>query len=106
MLTILACACGDRVSAAYVIPVNFTSSRNEPAPVMRRGSSRRLIGLPTSFSGLSTAATIPILQDRGGPLIRNGNVAVARSYAVADAQSAAALVDLPAAYWIDLTMFW
>src|SRR5215831_18200155 len=45
---ILACPYGLRRIAMYVMPGNLTSSVKAPLPVIRRGSSRRLMELPKS----------------------------------------------------------
>src|SRR5439155_5498109 len=55
----LAWACGLRTNAAYVIPGSLTSSTYWPRPVMKRGSSRRLIDFPKSRSSATVAMASP-----------------------------------------------
>ena len=71
-----ACACGLRTNAAHVVPGSFTSSTYVPRPVMKRGSSRRLIDLP------STRSTVAMMLSYFFPAICS------------------------AAHWIALTMLW
>src|SRR5687767_4847154 len=83
---ILAWAYGERSRAAWANPGSLTSSKYAPAPVIRRGSSRRLSGCPTIFVGAAaTASTIRDLLSRDerretrdesqGPPARNARVA-------------------------------
>src|SRR5512134_412813 len=54
---ILACAYGLRRIAACTIPVSFTSSRYLASPVIRRGSSLRLIAAPITFVEVDIASS-------------------------------------------------
>src|SRR6266852_3643035 len=70
--------------AAYVIPGSFRSSTYWPRPVMKRGSSRRLIDLPNRRSAATVAmASTSLLRGHvlGGPLDRLHDVVVARAAA-------------------------
>src|SRR3990172_12251469 len=55
MLLIFACAYGVRRIAAYNMPGNCTSSRYNASPVIRRGSSLRLIEAPTDFVDIASS---------------------------------------------------
>ena len=48
--TMRACACGLRTKAAVVVPGIRRSSTKVPLPVIKRGSSRRLMLAPKNFS--------------------------------------------------------
>src|SRR5262245_19174643 len=56
-----ACACGLRTKTAYACPGSFTSSVNTPLPVIRRGSSRRLMLEPKSFAWGMPASLLHLL---------------------------------------------
>src|SRR5438093_8386964 len=80
ILRIRAWACGLRTKAAYVIPGIFTSSTYCPRPVMKRGSSRRLMDLPKRRSDATVAmASTSLLRGHmlGRPLDRLHDVVVA-----------------------------
>src|SRR3989442_5677594 len=77
-----ACACGLRTNAAYVTPGSFKSSTYWPRPVMKRGSSRRLIDFPNIRSAATVAMTSTSLlrgHVLGRPLDRLDDVVVARA---------------------------
>src|SRR6266436_2675367 len=73
-------ACGLRTNAAYVIPGSFRSSTYWPRPVMKRGSSRRLIDLPNRRSAATVAIKLSSLlrgHVLGRPLDRLHDVVIA-----------------------------
>src|ERR1041385_3360004 len=63
MRLILAWAYGLRRIAAWTMPVSFTSSRYLASPVIRRGSSLRLIAAPITFVAIASSSLFRALRN-------------------------------------------
>src|SRR5207244_941146 len=64
ILTMCACACGERRNDAWSMPGTVTSSTKRPSPRRNRGSSRRFTAAPKNFAPMARPARDDTLASR------------------------------------------